>query len=377
VAYAVDLQEGEAGVRQILRAIGQLDSPSTRAVSRQVGLPLPVVAAVSNELRARGLVSRERPSRLTPRGRELLGEEAPDLRADVVCSCCQGWGLGEGPLAGLAGQLSEVMAKAPPVDLTLDQSHCTAKTKVRRVLYLLRHGLLPARNLLLIGDDDLMAVTVAMASVMLGYPLAERIAVVDVSQEVLGFIDDRMAVLGVNAELAQHDLRKPLAGRLSHEFDLVMTDPPYTAEGARLFLSRSTEVLRPGPGRNIAFSFGPKGPNETMQVQETINELGLMVAGLHRDFNEYHGAGVIGGRSHLYQLVTTQQTKPLMSAEYQGPLYTADARKADRAYLCLQCGARHAVGPGARWHTIAELKQAGCPVCGGHRLRPLQLIARS
>ena len=370
VADAVNLQEGESGVRQVLQAIGQLDVASTRAVSRQTGLPLPVVAAVSNELRSRGLVTRERPSRLTPRGRELLGEAVPDQRAEFVCDCCQGWGLAEGPLAGLADQLDEVMAQAPPAEVSLDQSHSTAQTKVRRVLYLLRHGLLPARDFLLIGDDDLMAVTVAMASAMLEHPLVERYAVVDVSPELLGFIGGRLAALGISAELAEHDLREPLAGTLSGGFELVMTDPPYTPDGARLFLSRAVEMLRPGPGRAIAFSFGPKGPDETMRVQETINELGLAVAGLQKDFNEYRGAGVIGGHSNLYQLVSTHRTKPVISGDYQGSLYTAQARGADRAYLCLHCRTRHAVGPGARWRTISELKEAGCPVCGGHRLRP-------
>lgn len=376
VARAVTLQEGEAGVRQVLRAIGQLDPASTRAVSRQTGLPVPVVAAVSNELRARGLVTRDRPATLTTRGRELLGGQAPDLRPTVVCSCCQGWGLTDGPLAGLAGELAEVMAASPAADVSLDQSHCTAETKVRRVLYLLRHGLLPAPDLLLLGDDDLMAVAVAMAGRRLGYPLAGRYAVVDVAPDYLRFINDRLAGLGVSAELAEHDLRKPLAGVLSGEFGLVMTDPPYTVEGARLFLSRAVEALRPGAGWAIAFSFGAKGPDDTLRVQETITRLGLAVAGLHRDFNAYHGAGVIGGRSHLYHLVSTQQTKSLVEGEYQGQLYTAQARAADRVYRCLQCGARHVVGPGAAWRTIGALKEAGCPDCGGQRLRPLQLAPR-
>lgn len=377
VAQAVSLQEGEAGVRQILRAIGQLDPASTRAVSRQTGLPVPVVAAVSNELRARGLVTKARPGALTPRGRELLGEAAPGPRPTVVCPCCEGWGLAEGPLAGLAGELQDVMVQSPAAEVSLDQSHCTAETKVRRVLYLLRHGLLPAPDLLLLGDDDLMAITVAMASAKLGYPLVGRYAVVDVSPDYLRFTGDRLAGLGVSAELAEHDLRTPLTGVLSGEFELIMTDPPYTVAGARLFLSRAAEVLRPGPGRVIAFSFGPKGPEDTLRVQETITQLGLTVAGMHRDFNSYHGAGVIGGHSHLYHLVSTQRTRPLVTGEYRGPLYTAQERAADRVYLCRQCGARHVVGPGASWHTISELKQAGCPVCGGQRLRPLQLTPRA
>jgi predicted methyltransferase len=280
-------------------------------------------------------------------------------------------------LAGLLDQLDEIMLQAPPVDLTLDQSHCTAETKLRRVLLLLRYGLLPCRSMLLVGDDDLMAITVAMMSAELGRPLVQRLAVVDVSAEVLEFTRSRLAGLGVSAELVEHDLREPMTSGLSDGFDLAMTDPPYTPEGARLFLSRAVERLRPGPGRSIAFSFGPKGPGDTLRVQEAVAELGLTVQALHRDFNEYQGAGVIGGHSHLYWLAATDRTGPVIHGEYAGPMYTADIRAANRTYLCLQCGARHIVGRGAHWPTIADLKGGGCPVCGEHRFRPLQLVPKA
>lgn len=377
IAHAVQLQEGEVGVRQVLQAIGQLAPATTQAVSQQTGLPKPIVVAVSNELRSRGLVTKERPSRLTPSGQALLGEAPVNLRAEVGCDCCYGYGLIPGPLAKLTGKLAKLIERAPPVDLALDQSHSTAETKVRRILFLLHSGLLPTRAMICVGDDDLMAVTVAMASAELGRPLVERLGVLDISPAVLNFSRQRLDELGFAAEFIQHDLRSPSPRDLDSSFDLAVTDPPYTLEGGRLFLSRAVESLRPGPGSSVAFSFGPKGPADTFRLQAAMQELGLTVQALLRDFNSYHGAGVIGGRSHLYHLATTAQTKPSVIGGYDGPMYTADARQRDRVYRCLQCGTRHTVGPGARWRTIGELKEAGCPECGGHRLRPLHLAPPS
>lgn len=373
VARAVSLQEGAAGVHQVMRAFLHLGAASTRLVSREAGLPTPVVAAISNELRARGLVTRDRPSTLTPHGLELVGEEPPGLKADVWCSCCDGYGLVAGRLDDLAAQLADLMEQAPAADLTLDQSLCTAQTKVRRILFMLRHGLLPARNMLLAGDDDLMALAIAMAGRRLGQPLVRHLAVTELACDVLDFQRDHLAALGAKVDLVQHDLRSPLPERLAGRFDLAMTDPPYTTDGARLFLSRAVEALRPGPGQAIVFSFGAKGPGETLRLQRSVHDLGLSVQELRRDFNEYHGAGVLGGRSNLYLLATTEETAPVIDGDYAGPMYTADARGRDRVYLCVQCKARHVVGPTAQWHTIAELSDLGCPACGGHRLRPLQL----
>jgi len=77
VAAAVGLAEGEAGVRDVLAAVARLEPVPTRALSRATGLPVPIVAAVCGELRTRGLLARERPTRLSARGRE-------DDREDVI-----------------------------------------------------------------------------------------------------------------------------------------------------------------------------------------------------------------------------------------------------------------------------------------------------
>jgi predicted methyltransferase len=91
VASAVGLAEGRSGVSDVLRAIARSEPVAVREVSRAAELPVPIVAAVCNELRKRGVVDRARPVRLTPRGRELLASRHPDLNA--TCPGCGGSGL--------------------------------------------------------------------------------------------------------------------------------------------------------------------------------------------------------------------------------------------------------------------------------------------
>lgn len=395
VARAVSLQEGEAGVRDVLRAIRQVSPASTRAVSRATGLPVPVVAAVSNELRARGVLTTQRPARLTERGQRLAADLGLLASVPGACECCAGRTvIIPTRLEPVVERLAAAMAELPDVDLSLDQSYSTAETKVRRVVFLLNAGVLPAGRLLLVGDDDLMSLTVVEVGAALGVPLVTELAVVEVSAPILDFLSGRLAGAGgpdsagghygaggpygadrprVAAELVQHDLREPLPPGLCGRFDAAVTDPPYTPEGAGLFLSRAVEGLRPGPGRSVLFSFGAKGPQESLQVQRAATDLGLAIQAMHRGFNEYLGAGILAGTSHLMHLATTEETKPTIIQGYRGPLYTADKRGgAARRYRCLGCGAEALVGPRERWRTIAELKAAGCPACGVDRLRPLQ-----
>ncbi|MBA0050619.1 GNAT family N-acetyltransferase [Streptomyces sp. AJS327] len=376
VAEAVTLQEGPPGVRSVLRAMRQLTTASTKELSRSTGLPVPIAAAVGNELRRRGLFTRERPSRLTPSGLALVAELGMDLSLDATCAECDGRELVIPPtLSEAVERLTKLMEAGPGADMSLDQSRCTPETKVRRVLALARAGVLPGGSLLLVGDDDMVSLAVAVVSDLLGTPLVQRLTVVDISEEILGYIREVTADLAVSVETVQHDLREPLPERLRGQHDAAMTDPPYTAEGARLFLSRVVEGLRPGPANSVFFSFGAKNPNEMLEVQQEILNLGLVVNGFIRNFNEYEGSGTLGGTGFLQHLLTTSATQSSVGGSYQGPLYTRDKRSRQREYECVACGARVPVGPGARWSSVGALRAEGCPTCGRGPFRPRQLVS--
>jgi predicted methyltransferase len=204
-------------------------------------------------------------------------------------------------------------------------------------------------------------------------PLARHVGVLDVDRGVLDYAATDLDRRGIAATVLEHDLREPLPQRLRGAFDVAMTDPPYTTQGARLFLTRAVQGLPERVGHHVYFSFGPKGPRVSHEVMASILDLGLATQALLRNFNEYLGAGIIGGTSHLYHLTTAVPAREPEAGAYRGPLYTADLRTAPREYLCLDCGERSLVGPGTAVPTIAELKAAGCPACGGDRFRPLRL----
>ncbi|HEY0641343.1 MAG TPA: bis-aminopropyl spermidine synthase family protein [Pseudonocardiaceae bacterium] len=369
VAEAVGLQEGSAGVRRVVRAIAALEPAPTRDVSRRAGLPVPLVAAVNNELRARGVVDSGRPARLTGYGRTLVDAlHTPD----PTCSCCAGATVVvPDVLRPVVERLDELVAAEPRADLTLDQSHSTGETKVRRVLHLLRVDALPVGAALFVGDDDLMSLAFAHVGEALGVRLVDRTVVLDVHRPLLEFL---RAELGAAGTAYEHDLREPIPPDLRGAFDLAVTDPPYTVEGARLFLSRAVEGLRPHAGCDVLFSFGPKGPDDALAVQRAVVELDLATVCMYRNFNAYLGADIHGGRSTLHHLTTTRSTAPVVAGSYAGDLYTADKRGAARGYQCLACKERLVVGPGERWAMIEQLKQAGCPACGKRRFRPSSLV---
>jgi predicted methyltransferase len=309
VAGAVGLSEGVAGVGAVLSALARLEPVATRRLSRASGLPVPIVASICGELRKRGVVADERPARLTTLGRELFGGGRLALPADLGQSI---------------RDIARVARAAPNVRVELDQCHCTVETKLRRVLALHEADALVRRRILLLGDDDL--VSLAIASVVRRFgsrATVTQLAVVDVDPDVVRFVRRELARAPFPSTCMAHDLRDPLSPQLARSFDTVLTDPPYTREGARLFLSRAAEAVR--PGGTVLFSFGSRRADVTFDVQRDLAEMGFAIQSLAPDFNQYVGAGALAGTSHLYHLRATTETRPLVTGRYHGPLYTAEA----------------------------------------------------
>jgi predicted methyltransferase len=325
VAAAVGLAEGEPGVRAVIATLARLEPISIRRISRAAELPVPIVAAVCGELRKRSVVAHERPARLTPAGRALFSAGALGIERAGACPACEGRGLVvPDRLSPLRSELARKARQAPSVRLELDQCHCTVETKLRRVLAIHEADALVGRRVLLLGDDDLTAL--AIRSVVRRFGSRSTVAnltVLDVDPAVVRFVEDELADAPFPVSCRQHDLREPLAPALLRAFDTVVTDPPYTLPAARLFLSRAADALA-GSGGSVFMSFGSKRPEAAFRVQQTIGEMGFAIRRLVRDFNEYVGAGVIGGTSHLYHLTATRELRPVVAGRFDALLYTAD-----------------------------------------------------
>lgn len=371
VAAAVALVEGEAGVRDLIGIVARLEPVAVRRISRTSELPVPIVAAICAELRKRGVVGRERPVRLTPLGRKLFSCR-PSATLSSVCPSCEGREIVlPNELSDVTAELTKVSEAAPTARAEIDQSHCTAPSKLRRVLLLHEAGALADKRVLLLGDDDLTSVAVDRVARHYGFAGSIReVAVVDVDPAVLAFCRARLAAAAFPVTLVHHDLREPLPPELRGRFDTVFTDPPYTQEGAELFLSRAAAALCPSGGGSVLLCFGMKPPHESLRIQAAIARMGFVIRRLVRNFNEYQGAGTLGGVSHLYHLTATNDTRPSIAGTYRGRLYTGDDRRA-RRYRCASCGAIETVGNGERWATVSDLKAHRCPRCGAGIFRPL------
>lgn len=188
-----------------------------------------------------------------------------------------------------------------------DQFFATVNTSVAKVKVMEARGDIEGKRIALLGDDDLLSVVLGLQNSKYA-----QITVLDVDEDILSTISRIIKDKGLkNIRTEVYDARNELRQDLRGRFDVVVTDPPYTTNGVRLFLERSLELLGSGAGKKIYFYYGSsfKALERTMQIQEILSHYSLLIMDKIDKFARYHGAESIGSTSSLYLLETLDSTR--------------------------------------------------------------------
>jgi predicted methyltransferase/ribosomal protein S18 acetylase RimI-like enzyme len=359
VSENTELDEGEEGIRKILREIYRNQKIRTKELASLTQIPLPIVAAVRRELEKEDLITRGKGALLTQKGerfvRDDLGLAYPQT---LTCPTCQARGI-QIPVGftPLLGKLREYLDLRPRPLTQLDQAHGTPETALHRALYMLEKGDVEGRSILFLGDDDLTSIAVALLRA------AREITVIDIDARLIEAVQLANKREGLNINFLEHDLRNPLPKHLHYHFDAIFTDPPYTKPGLSLFVSRGITALQPRKGTSIYLAYASQSPRKMLEMQKILTIMGLTITERIPRFNTYEGAEMFANTTLLERLETTEKTKPLIINAFEGKMYTGEITKTIRTYQC-RCGEQASVGETEPFQTIEELKARGCPQCG-------------
>jgi len=331
VAERAHLAEGVEGVRSILLFMYRFPSLKNKILSQKTGIAIPTLAAVRNELVKAGII--EKRNFLGEKGREWVKSKlnlkfdydpVPDNFDSTIKELPKDFTY--------LNKIKEFLKNRPIPEYALDQSHANFSTVIKKTLYLLKKGDIEGRKIIFLGDDDIISLAIGLTK------LAKEITIVDIDDRILDFLSQSAEKLSLkNFNVLSHDLRKPCPNEIVNKYDIVVTDPPYTNEGLRLFLKRAKQVLKstinidgkdhPVVGKKCFLSFGNKPPEQMQNLQLSILDHGFIINEMIPDFNHYEGASIIGKFSHLYYLqsVITPQNKFNISLSSL-PIYTSEVK---------------------------------------------------
>lgn len=361
----VNIEEGESAIEQVLLETYFQEGISTKELARKTLLPIPLVAAIKKESFKEKIFIQDRGIRLTAEGRRYIEKQ---LGFD---------GLDHGfyhqllnnPKLFLEQESSrqkKFFDARPQVDVTIDQSKSTSMTSMKRAILCLKHHSLIGKQILCVGDDDLVSISLGFLLKKLFSNIIHhqtQIQVIDIDQRFLGYIQEISELEELPIHCHPIDLRNPLPHELQNRFDCFFTDPPYTLPGMALFLSRGISGLKKKTGLPIFLSFAHKPPEFTLKMQQELQRMELTISEIMPRFNEYEGAEIIGNTGQMLILQTSGRTQPIIKKVYNEAIYTGELKRTLRLYECKECKNLIKVGFNGEFPTIEAAKENGCPIC--------------
>ena len=364
----VNLEEGNKTIENILITIYLQQGISTKELAKINFLPLPVTAAVKKEFIKEKLVIQDRGTRLTPNGISFVENKLgfKNINKELYLKLLTDTQKEHKVINEIKEEIHKIFQGRPQVDVTLDQSKSSVDTSLKRAMLCLKNYDLIGKNILCLGDDDLV-------SVALGFLLKKlfphtfyqdtKITVIDIDKRIIEYINDIAVKESLPIKCEYVDLKAPLSNKFKNRFDCFFTDPPYTLEGMNLFLSRGIEALKNHSNLNIYFSFAHKPPAYQLNIQKSFLTMKLVISTITPKFNTYEGAGIIGNIGQMIVLKTTDITNPLIKNAHNGFLYTGEFMKTVRFYKCRECGKITKIGNYEKIKNIESLKNTGCYKC--------------
>ncbi|AOM39580.1 adenosylmethionine decarboxylase [Xenorhabdus hominickii] len=336
---------------------------SNKFLSLKSGLPIPIISAFKKELIKFDFADNKGTFKLKHEGikhiKNKLGYESVDINKYNSLSLSEKQKEFESELTTL---LETIYHQRPQVNVMLDQAHATLETSIRRVMLLLKNPSIFKQKFLFLGDDDLTSLALMMAFKKLGHHRSQNIFVKDIDQNLLEFIKyvSGQNDFFINTEYI--DLKQ--SNKYAKEFDIILTDPPYTLSGLKLFLSRAISYAK-NDNSEILLSFGQKKPVQNREIQRLFHDQNLLIKNIHPQFNHYHGGSIISNVSDLYVLSVTKNTYSTIpeNSSYSRKIYTGELNPRMKFYQCKSCHNMMTIGYGKKILTIEKLIETGCNQC--------------
>jgi predicted methyltransferase len=201
-----------------------------------------------------------------------------------------------------------------------DQFIATVETVAKRGAILQFMGDIEGKRVLFLGDDDFTSIAIAK------YKKAEEITVLDIDKRILDGIGNISKKQNFGIKTALYDARKLLPKDFLGKYDIVFIDPPYTANGTGLFVSRAIDALNAkNQSARLYLCYGnsDRAKERFIPIYNYLADSGLMLRWVFDKFNRYNGAEAIGSSSSLFICDVTPKTKPLIKGDYKNEdIYT-------------------------------------------------------
>ncbi len=243
--------------------------------------PVPAVFESMKILKEKEIISISNEGfKLTPHGKEVIKDLHPV--EDISCSNCEGRGISLQKFRDVEKRFLKIQKSRPQAIREFDQGYVTPQTTLSRFALAYERGDVVGKEIILLGDDDLMSVVLGLSG------LTKRITVVEIDKRLTDFIKSAGKKEVFRVDVETFDLRHPLPREHVKKYDTFFTDPPETLKAADAFIGRGIAALRaPGSAGYFGFTRREASLKKWHDVQKLLIKYKIVFTDIIHNFNEY------------------------------------------------------------------------------------------
>jgi predicted methyltransferase len=216
---------------------------------------------------------------LTEKGKRTVDKAAAYFRWRI-CEACNGKSLlFDGKFNDLLHEFKRIAEAPPDLSPSLFQGYIREEAVVSRVALMHSKGDL-RKDFVLIGDDDLLSVALALRR------LPSRICVLDIDARIGEFLKLSQEYK-FEIEFYTYDVAEPLPSTLLGSFDVFSSEPLETMSGLKAFIRRGVGCLRENGSGYFGLTTAEASYTKWVAIEKMLIRMNCVITDIIKGFSRY------------------------------------------------------------------------------------------
>lgn len=249
---------------------------------KEVDAPLSDILAAIEKLENKGFIAAEKGKFcITENGKARINSEALSLKVKVCLSCSGKRIIPGGRFKKVLKVFKEIVRKRPEPSLDFFQGYMLETDVVARAAFMHYYGDLEEKSIVLIGDDDLLSIALALTG------LPKKIVVLDIDRRLGDFLKRVNEDYCLDIKFFEYDVSGPLPKELKEKFDVVSSEPLETVSGLKAFILRGVACLKSGGSGYFGLTNYEASLKKWLKVQELLVKTKCVITDIIQGFSVY------------------------------------------------------------------------------------------
>jgi len=218
---------------------------------------------------------------LTKKAEKKIDKKVTSFKAPI-CNRCKGRRITlTKELQKILKEYKKIAKERPQPTLQFFQGYMKEIDVIARVALMHHYNDVADKKIVLIGDDDLLSVALALTS------LPSKIVVLDIDERLINFLEKVRKKYKLEISSVNYNVADPLPKKLFRKFDTFSSEPLESLSGMKAFLSRGVACLKKDGVGYFGLTSIESSLRKWLEIEKAITRMNCVITEIIKDFSAY------------------------------------------------------------------------------------------